>query len=67
MSGLSYSTVNSILRGKSEPPNLGTIIKIASAFSMTIIEFLDVPEIVEYSFDDMEEIGEDNALKEGDS
>jgi hypothetical protein len=67
MSGLSYSTVNSILRGKSETPNLGTIIKIASAFSMTIIEFLDVPEIVEYSFDDMEEIGEDNALKEGDS
>ena len=64
MSGLSYSTVNSILRGKSETPNLGTIIKIASAFSMTIIEFLDVPEIVEYSFDDMEEIGEDNALKE---
>lgn len=50
-----------------ETPNLGTIIKIASAFSMTIIEFLDVPEIVEYSFDDMEEIGEDNALKEGDS
>ena len=62
MSGLSYSTVNSILRGKSETPNLGTIIKIASAFSMTIIEFLDVPEIVEYSFDDMEEIDEDNAL-----
>ena len=67
MSGLSYSTVNSILRGKSETPNLGTIIKIASAFSMTIIEFFDVPEIVEYSFDDMEEIDEDNALKEGNS
>ena len=34
---------------------------------MTIVEFLDVPEILEYSFDDMEDTDEDNALKQGDS
>ncbi len=55
MSGLSYSTVNSIMRGKSEAPNLGTLVRIASAFNMTIVEFLNVPEIVEFSFEDMED------------
>ncbi len=67
ISGLPYSTVNSILRGKSKTPNLGTIFRISSALNMTIVEFLDVPEILEYSFDDMEDTDEDNALKEGDS
>lgn len=67
ISGLPCSTVNSILRGKSKTPNLGTIFRISSALNMTIVEFLDVPEILEYSFDDMEDTDEDNALKEGDS
>ena len=67
ISGLPYSTVNSILRGKSKTPNLGTIFRISSALNMTIVEFLDVPEILEYSFDDMDDTDEDNALKEGDS
>ena len=49
MSGLPYSTVNSLLRGKSDSPNLKTLIRIATAFNMTIVEFLDVPEIIEFS------------------
>lgn len=36
MSGLPYSTVNSLLRGKSDSPNLKTLIRIATAFNMTI-------------------------------
>lgn len=49
MSGLSYSTLNSILRSKSKSPTLGTLIRIASALNMTILEFLNVPEIVNFS------------------
>lgn len=54
MSGLPYSTVNSLLRGKSDSPNLKTLIRIATAFNMTIVEFLNVPEIIEFSEDDLE-------------
>lgn len=53
MSGLPYSTVNSLLRGKSDSPNLKTLIRIATAFNMTIVEFLNVPEIIEFSEDDL--------------
>ena len=49
MSGLSYSPLNSILRSKSKSPTLGTLIRIASALNMTILEFLNVPEIVNFS------------------
>lgn len=59
MSGVPYSTINSILRGKSKSPTLATLIRIAIAFNMTIIEFLDIPEIVEFSFDDEEDLGEE--------
>ena len=64
MSGLSYSTLNSILRGKSKSPTLGTLIRIASALNMTILEFLDVPEIVNFSYDDMDDsVQDDNELR----
>lgn len=36
MSGLSYSTLNSILRGKSKSPTLETLIRIATALNTTI-------------------------------
>lgn len=58
MSGLPYSTVNSLLRGKSDSPNLKTLIRIATAFNMTIVEFLNVPEIIEFSEDDLEDESE---------
>lgn len=60
MSGLPYSTVNSLLRGKSDSPNLKTL----TAFNMTIVEFLDVPEIIEFSEDDLEDESEKNEGQE---
>ena len=60
MSGLSYSILNSILRGKSKSPTLGTLIRIASALNMTILEFLNVPEIVNFSYDDMDDSDQDD-------
>ena len=60
MSGLSYSTLNSILRGKSKSPTLGTLIRIAWALNMTILEFLNVPEIVNFSYDDMDDSDQDD-------
>lgn len=65
MSGVPYSTVNSILREKSKSPTLATLIRIATALNMTIIEFLDVPEIVAFSFDDDEDYLEKD-MKDGD-
>lgn len=61
MSGLPYSTVNSLLRGKSDSPNLKTLIRIATAFNMTIVEFLNVPE---FSEDDLEDESEKNEGQE---
>lgn len=63
MSGLPYSTVNSLLRGKSDSPNLKTLIRIATAFNMTIVEFLNVPEIIEFSEDDLEDESECSATR----
>lgn len=62
MSGLPYSTVNSLLRGKSDSPNLKTLIRIATAFNMTIVEFLNVPEIIEFSEDDLEDESEKSEI-----
>ena len=45
MSGISYSTLD----------NLITLHKIASAFSLTLSEFFDYPEIENFSFDDSNE------------
>ena len=64
MSGLPYSTVNSLLRGKSDSPNLKTLIRIATAFNMTSVEFLNVPEIIEFSEDDLEDESEKNEGQE---
>jgi len=60
MSGLSYSILNSILRDKSKSPTLGTLIRIASALNMTILEFLNVPEIVNFSYDNMDDSDQDD-------
>lgn len=61
---IDYSTVNSLLRGKSDSPNLKTLIRIATAFNMTIVEFLNVPEIIEFSEDDLEDESEKNEGQE---
>lgn len=44
--------------------NLKTLIRIATAFNMTIVEFLNVPEIIEFSEDDLEDESEKNEGQE---
>ncbi len=55
MSGLSNSTVSSIINQKAFYPTIKTLHKIATAFNMTVAEFLDFKELNDFSFDDMDE------------
>lgn len=55
MSGLKQSTVDNIIRGTSKNPKVRTLHKIATTFGMTLSEFLDFPELNDYSLDDEEE------------
>ena len=52
MSGVSQSTLDNIVRGITKNPGAVTLHKIATAFNMTLAEFLDFKELNEYSFDD---------------
>lgn len=55
MSGISYSTLDNIVRNKTFNPKLKTLHKIATAFSMTTAELLDFDELNNYSFDEEKE------------
>ena len=52
MSDVKQSTLDIIVRGLTKNPRVKTLHKIALAFGMTLSEFLDFPELNEYSFDD---------------
>jgi len=52
MSNLKQSTLDNIINGRSQNPRLMTLHKISYAFTMTISEFLDFPEIADYAFED---------------
>lgn len=52
LAGLKQSTVDNIIRGKSKNPKVRTLHKIAGVFGMTLSEFLNFPELNEYSIDD---------------
>ena len=52
LSGLRQSTVDNIIRGKSQNPKILTLHKIAVAFNMTLSEFLDFPELNDYIIED---------------
>ena len=52
MSNMRQSTIDNILHGSSKNPGVQTLHKIALTFNMTIAEFLDFPELNEFSFDD---------------
>ena len=52
MSDVKQSTLDNIVRGLTKNPRVKTLHKIALAFGMTLSEFLDFPELNEYSFDD---------------
>lgn len=55
MSGVRQSTIHNMVCGASMNPTIRTLHKIATAFSMTLAEFLDYPELNDYSFDDENE------------
>jgi len=52
MSGVSHSTIENMIRGVTFNPRIATLHQIATAFNMTLAEFLDFPELNDYSFDD---------------
>ena len=58
MSGVKQSTLDNIMRGLTANPRVATLHKIATAFNMTLSEFLDFKELNDFSFDDEEESSE---------
>lgn len=55
LSGLKQSTVDNIIRGTSKNPKVKTLHRLATTFNMTLSEFLDFPELNDYSLDDEED------------
>jgi transcriptional regulator with XRE-family HTH domain len=49
LSGLKQSTIDNIIHGASQNPKIRTLHKIAITFNMTLSEFLDFPELNDYS------------------
>ena len=53
MSGVSQSTLDNLVNGKTFNPRIRTLHRIALAFSMTVAEFLDFQTLNDYSFEDL--------------
>lgn len=52
MSGVDQATLDNIVNERTFNPRIQTLHKLALAFSMTVSEFLDYPELNEFSFED---------------
>lgn len=52
LSGITQSTVQDLITGKTHNPKLKTLHKIAVGLNMTLSELLDFPEMNETLFDD---------------
>ncbi len=52
LSGITQSTIDNLMKGKTRNPKLKTLHKLAIGLDMTISELLDFPEINETIFDD---------------
>ena len=52
LSGITQSTVENIMSGKTKNPKLKTLHKLAIGLDMTVSELLDFPEMNETIFDD---------------
>ncbi len=52
MSGVSHSTLDNIVNRNTFNPRIKTLHKIATAFSLTVAEFLDFEQLNNFSFDD---------------
>ena len=53
MSGVSQSTLDNLVNGKTFNPRIRTLHRIALAFSMTVAEFLDLQTLNDYSFEEL--------------
>ncbi len=54
LSGITQSTVENLIKGKTKNPKLKTLHKIATGLGMTVSELLDFYEMNEEKFDDEE-------------
>ena len=52
LSGITQSTINSMMNGETKNPKLKTLRKIAMGLNMTVSELLDFPEMNEMEFED---------------
>ena len=52
LSGITQSTVDNLMKGKTRNPKLKTLHKLAICLDMTVSELLDFPEMNETIFDD---------------
>ena len=52
LSGITQSTINSMMNGETKNPKLKTLRKIAMGLNMTVSELLDFPEMNEVEFED---------------
>lgn len=52
LSGITQSTVDNLMKGKTKNPKLKTLHKLAIGLDMTISELLDFPEMNETAFED---------------
>lgn len=52
LSGITQSTIDNLVRGKTKNPKLKTLHKIAIGLGMTVSELLDFPEMNETAFED---------------
>lgn len=54
LSGITQSTVDNLMKGKTKNPKLKTLHKLAVGLNMTVSELLDFHEMNEEKFDDEE-------------
>lgn len=52
LSGITQSTVDNLMKGKTKNPKLKTLHKLATGLNMTVSELLDFPEMNETVFED---------------
>lgn len=52
LSGITQSTVENLMKGKTKNPKLKTLHKLAIGLNMTVSELLDFPEMNESAFED---------------
>ena len=52
LSGVTQSTVDSILKGKSRNPRVTTLMKISYGFGITIVDFFDFPPLINAEYDE---------------